>query len=78
MWTNAISVRAGHNAKDYKDAQKCAKCREQHRLSECESETEKCVNCVKGKSNVNHRANIFSYPSNSEEEKVRNNTDHGF
>ena len=69
-----------HNARECRNTQVCAKCGGNHRLAECESATEKCVNCEKkGNSDTNHRTNGAKCPIYKEEvSRVKNKTDHGF
>ena len=69
-----------HNANDCNNNQVCAKCGGDHRLTECNSRTEKCVNCEKkGHSDINHKTNGVKCPIYKEEvSRVKNKTDHGF
>ena len=69
----------GHESNNCKNAQACARCGGEHRSSECESESEKCVNCVKASNHeIDHRSYSNICPIYNEEiARIRNNTDHG-
>ena len=68
-----------HDARSCNNTQVCAKCGGNHRLNDCTSNTEKCVNCEhKGHVNINHRTNGIMCPIYNEElSRIKNKTDHG-
>ena len=68
-----------HHAKDCEKTQVCAKCGDNHKLAECTSTAEKCINCTrKGLENTDHRTNGTRCPIYNEElSRVINKTDHG-
>ena len=68
-----------HSAKHCEENQVCAKCGGNHRLVECNTNVEKCVNCErKGHSDLNHRTNGTKCPVYKEEvSRIKNRTDHG-
>ena len=62
----------GHHAKDCPDKEHpvCGKCSEEHKTTDCESEMEKCVNCVRNKvEESNHAASDARCPSIVKERK---------
>ena len=69
-----------HSANSCNRRQICAKCGGEHKLGECNSTMEKCINCEKrGHDDHNHRTNGVKCPVYKEElTRVKNRTDHGF